>query len=166
MACNGALIGLPAFALVILAAPTGLSIAFLLGNFLIGFAAAVFAHATLTATMNQAPRAQAGLALGAWGAVQATAAGIAMALGGILRDLVDAAVEITGSFGSLADAVGYIAVYGLEIVLLVITIAVTIPLVRRTGRRRSGAAAGPVYSSADRSEPVELTSARERPETG
>lgn len=166
MACNGALIGLPAFALVILAAPTGLSIAFLLGNFLIGFAAAVFAHATLTATMNQAPRAQAGLALGAWGAVQATAAGIAMALGGILRDLVDAAVEITGSFGSLADAVGYIAVYGLEIVLLVITIAVTIPLVRRTDRRRSGAAAGPAYSSADRREPVELTSARERPETG
>ena len=30
---------------------------------------------------------QAGLALGAWGAVQASAAGIAVALGGIIRDV-------------------------------------------------------------------------------
>lgn len=131
MARNGALIGLPAFACVILAAPTGLSLAFLVGNFLIGFAAAVFGHATLTATMNRAPKEQAGLALGAWGAVQATAAGVAMALGGVIRDLVDAVVQATGSFGEFGDAAGYLAVYGLEIVLLLVTIAALGSLIRR-----------------------------------
>ena len=114
-----------------MAAPTGLSLAFLVGNFLIGFAAAVFGHATLTATMNRAPKEQAGLALGAWGAVQATAAGVAMALGGVIRDLVDAVVQATGSFGELGDAAGYLAVYGLEIVLLLVTIAALGSLIRR-----------------------------------
>ena len=90
MAQNGALIGLPAFALVIIAAPTGMPGLYLLGNFLIGFGGALFGHGTLTATMNRAPKHQAGLALGAWGAVQATAAGLAMALSGTLRDLVNA----------------------------------------------------------------------------
>jgi hypothetical protein len=52
--------------------------------------AGLFGHGTLTATMRSAPREQVGLALGAWGAVQATAAGIAVALGGIIRDLVTA----------------------------------------------------------------------------
>jgi BCD family chlorophyll transporter-like MFS transporter len=39
--------------------------------------------------MHLAPKDQSGLALGAWGAVQATAGGLAMALGGIARDVVD-----------------------------------------------------------------------------
>ena len=42
---------------------------FLVGNFMIGFGGALFAHGTLTATMNREPNDQAGLALGAWGAV-------------------------------------------------------------------------------------------------
>ncbi|MEO1093261.1 MAG: PucC family protein, partial [Pseudomonadota bacterium] len=50
LARSGALIGLPAFGLVIAAAPLGLDGAFLIGNFLIGFGAAIFGHATLTAT--------------------------------------------------------------------------------------------------------------------
>ncbi|WP_421709508.1 BCD family MFS transporter [Algihabitans sp.] len=141
MARNGALLGLPAFACVILAAPTGLSAPFLIGNFLIGFAAAVFAHGTLTATMNQAPKEQAGLALGAWGAVQATAAGIAMALGGILRDLVDAVVKATGAFGELGDAAGYLAVYGLEILLLLATVVAVSSLIRRNDGARRGVVA-------------------------
>ncbi len=137
-ALNGALVGVPAFALVILAAPTGLSAAFLVGNFLIGFGAAVFGHGTLTATMTQAPKDQAGLALGAWGAVQATAAGVAMALSGSIRDLVNLAVEAGGSVaGFAAEATGYITVYGLEIVLLLVTIAATIPLLqKRSGSRQ------------------------------
>ena len=64
------------------------------GNFLIGFGGALFGHGTLTATMNRAPRAQAGLALGAWGAVQATAVGLGMAMSGAIRDLVDAALGV------------------------------------------------------------------------
>lgn len=68
MAQSGALIGLPAFALVMAAAPLGLPTLFPLGNFLIGFGGARFGHGTLTATMNRARRHQAGLALRAWGA--------------------------------------------------------------------------------------------------
>ncbi|MGO3934075.1 PucC family protein, partial [Rhodopseudomonas pseudopalustris] len=67
---------------------------------------------TLTATMNAAPKDQAGLALGAWGAVQASAAGVAIALGGILRDLVTA---FAPQFG---PAAGYNFVYCLELLLL------------------------------------------------
>ncbi len=137
MTRNGALIGVPAFALVIAAAPSGLSEPFLVGNFLIGFGGAVFGHGTLTATMNRAPKDQAGLALGAWGAVQATAAGLAMAASGTIRDVVDATVGEGGSlWGVAGSASGYLAVYSLEIVLLLVTIAATLPLLRRTSTSR------------------------------
>ncbi len=131
MASNGAVIGLPAFVLVIIAAPLSLPGLFLVGNFLIGFGGALFWHGTLTASMNRAPKDQAGLALGAWGAVQATAAGVAMALSGVIRDLVNAATSATeGLWGYAAVANGYIAVYALEIILLLVTIVATIPLIR------------------------------------
>ena len=128
MARNGAAVGLPGFALVILAAPLAMPGLYLLGNFLIGFGGALFGHGTLTATMNRAPRHQAGLALGAWGAVQATAAGLAMALSGLIRDLVNATAG-AGLFGLPATANGYMVVYGIEIALLLVTIVATIPLI-------------------------------------
>ncbi len=132
LARQGAVIGLPAFVLVIVAAPMGQPMLFLIGNFLIGFGGALFGHGTLTATMNQAPRHQAGLALGAWGAVQATAAGTATGISGSLRDLVDATFGSgTALLGFAEAANGYLAVYSLEIVLLLITIAATLPLIRR-----------------------------------
>ncbi len=132
MAQTGAVLGLPAFALVILAAPLDQVGLFLAGNVLIGFSAALFSHGTLTATMNRAPKSQAGLALGAWGAVQATAAGVGMALSGVIRDLVNAALgAVEQVWGVAASAAGYITVYSLEIVLLVVTIAATLPLIRR-----------------------------------
>ncbi len=138
MTQNGAIIGVPAFALVILAAPLQLSAAFLVGNFLIGFGAAVFWHGTLTATMRLAPKDQIGLALGAWGAVQATAAGIAMALSGTIRDLVNAALGATDTlFGFDRAASGYITVYALEIALLLATIVALVPLVRRSSAERA-----------------------------
>ncbi len=116
----GAMAGLPAFALVILAAPTGIPTLFGVGTLLIGFGAGLFGHGTLTATMNLAPKTHSGLALGAWGAVQATGAGVAIALGGILRDL--AAAHGGATFG-------YTFVYALEMVLLVLTIIAIWPLV-------------------------------------
>jgi BCD family chlorophyll transporter-like MFS transporter len=116
----GALAGLPAFAMVILAAPTGIPTLFGVGTMLIGFGAGLFGHGTLTATMNLAPKTHSGLALGAWGAVQATGAGIAIALGGILRDL---AAMVGGS------TFGYTFVYALEMVLLVLTIIAIRPLI-------------------------------------
>ena len=137
---NGALIGLPAFAMVIVAAPVGVMGLFLAGNFLIGFGGALFSHGTLTATMNRAPAHQAGLALGAWGAVQATAAGIALALSGVVRDLVNMAMGATGGFwGFDAVASGYVTVYFIEIVLLLVTVAATVPLIRRASRSHPGA---------------------------
>ncbi len=118
MAAYGALIGIPAFLAVILAAPSHAVWLFGLGTFFIGFGAGLFGHGTLTATMRLAPRGQAGLALGAWGAVQATAAGLAIAFGGILRDVVAHLVP-AGAFGA---ATGYDAVYSLEITLLCLTL--------------------------------------------
>ncbi len=141
----GALIGLPGFAAVILAAPAGMPALFFAGNFLVGFGAALFGHGTLTATMNLAPRAQAGLALGAWGAVQATGAGLGIALSGVLRDVVNALADpAQGPWGLAPEATGYLSVYALEIILLLVTLVAVAPLVR--GAR--GAAAVPTAPNA------------------
>ena len=121
MAIWGTFIGIPAFLLVIGSALTGAAWMFVLGTLLIGFGAGIFGHGTLTATMNLAPKDQAGLALGAWGAVQASAAGVAVALGGIMRDLV---AHVTNS------VTGYLSVYALEVVLLLITMVAMVPLLR------------------------------------
>ena len=126
MACYGALVGIPAFAAVIIAAPLSSALLFGGGTFLIGFGAGLFGHGTLTATMNLAPPDQTGLALGAWGAVQASAAGLAIALGGILRDVV-----ATWAQAGSGAALGYDCVYILEIVLLFATLVVMFPLMRR-----------------------------------
>jgi BCD family chlorophyll transporter-like MFS transporter len=134
MASLGALAGLPAFALVISSAFLSSTAAFALGTFLIGFGAGLFGHGTLTATMNLAPRAQAGLALGAWGAVQASAAGLAIALGGIIRDVVDLFGPALLGHGALGPAAGYHVVYGLEIGLLAVTLVAMQPMLGRARR--------------------------------
>jgi MFS transporter, BCD family, chlorophyll transporter len=133
----GALIGLPAFACVILAAPLDSPLWFGIGNFLVGFGAATFGHGTLTATMGLAPRAQTGLTLGAWGAVQATAAGVGVALSGVVRDAVNAFSAAPGIAGRSIN--GFLAVYGIEILLLGATLVVVLPLMRRA----AGAATAP-----------------------
>jgi BCD family chlorophyll transporter-like MFS transporter len=132
----GAAVGLPAFALVIASAPLGIIPLFLAGNFFIGFGGALFGHATLTATMQRAPEKQAGLALGAWGAVQATAVGIGMAVSGAVRDLANLLWGATdGLWGVAGVAMGYFTVYVLEIALLVVTLVATLPLLRKLGQR-------------------------------
>jgi BCD family chlorophyll transporter-like MFS transporter len=130
MAAGGALLGIPAFAAVLLAAPFDSVMLFGFGVLLIGLSAGIFSHGTLTATMNSAPKEQTGLALGAWGAVQATAAGVAVALGGIGRDVISSFAS-QGSFGpSLAGpATGYAFVYSIEIALLVATTVVMAALI-------------------------------------
>jgi BCD family chlorophyll transporter-like MFS transporter len=124
MASNGAKIGIPAFILVILAAPLDSTFIFIVGVVMIGFGNGLFSHGTLTATMRYAPENQSGLALGAWGAVQATAAGIAVGVGGIFRDIL-AGMASRNYFGPdlNSPATGYCGVYLLEIILLFITIA-------------------------------------------
>jgi MFS transporter, BCD family, chlorophyll transporter len=119
LAAGGALVGSVAFALVLQAALSLSLASFVLGVVLIGFGGGLFGHGTLTLTMNRAPREQAGLALGAWGAVQATAAGVAVALGGVLRDVAGAFAS-QGWFGPALSGpgTGYAFVYAIEIVLL------------------------------------------------
>jgi MFS transporter, BCD family, chlorophyll transporter len=126
----GACIGLPAFGAVLLASLTLSVSVFAFGAALIGLGAGIFSHGTLTVTMNRAPKDQIGLALGVWGAVQATCAGIAVALGGVLRDVVGTLAE-RGTFGTTLDvpATGYAFVYVVEVVLLLLTIAVMSTLV-------------------------------------
>jgi BCD family chlorophyll transporter-like MFS transporter len=134
VARTGIILGLPAFALVIASVPSGLLPFFLMGNFLIGFGGALFAHGTLTATMNRAPDSQAGLALGAWGAVQATAAGLALAFSGTIRDLATVALAgVDIPWGFAGAAAGYGIVYAIEIALLLLTIGATVPLLRKRG---------------------------------
>jgi BCD family chlorophyll transporter-like MFS transporter len=136
MSALGAWLGIPAFAAVILAATLESVGLFGFGVLLIGLSGGIFSHGTLTITMNRAPKEQVGLALGAWGAVQATAAGVAVAVGGVLRDIVGS-LAAQGTFGpSLArPATGYTAVYLIEIGLLVATIVAMAALV---GDRRRG----------------------------
>jgi BCD family chlorophyll transporter-like MFS transporter len=82
--------------------------------------------------MNLAEGGRGGLALGAWGAVQATAAGLAIAVGGAVRDAVSA-LAAQGALGPAftGPAVGYGVVYHLEIALLFMTLVAIGPLVRR-----------------------------------
>ncbi len=130
VARNGAIIGLPAFICVIISAPLEMPMLFVFGNFLIGFGGALFAHGTLTATMNRAPREQVGLALGSWGAVQATAAGVGMALSGVIRDLVNS-INISAFIPSSGEvANGYISVYAIEVILLIATVMIILPLIK------------------------------------
>jgi BCD family chlorophyll transporter-like MFS transporter len=131
----GAAVGLPAFLAVILAAPLQVPALFALGTLLIGFGGGLFGHGTLTSTMNLAPPDQRGLALGAWGAVQASAAGIAVAMGGIIRDTVSAMISQQRLPPLAGPATGYMLVYSIELVLLAATLLAMIPLMRLTRDR-------------------------------
>jgi BCD family chlorophyll transporter-like MFS transporter len=73
-----------------------------------------------------------GMALGAWGAVQALAAGLSMFIGGALRDTVST-LATEGALGSALamPVIGYSAVYHLEMLLLFITLVAIGPLVGR-----------------------------------
>jgi BCD family chlorophyll transporter-like MFS transporter len=122
MASLGALCGIPGFLGVIASGSFDSTWLFAFGILLIGFGGGLFGHGTLTATMNLAPQGQSGLALGAWGAVQATAAGLAIAVGGIIRDVIDSIYQ---------PPLGYEMVYTIEIILLIATVLTMIPLMKK-----------------------------------
>ncbi|MFN7550824.1 MAG: BCD family MFS transporter [Pseudomonadota bacterium] len=145
IASAGTLFGLAGMTAVVFAAPLHSAGLFVGGAALVGFGGGLFAHATLTAAMRFAPAGEVGLALGIWGAVQATAAGGATALSGLLRDGFDglAAAGLLGE--TLATpATGYGVVYNLEIVLLFATLAALGPLVRRSAPLEPDLSVGPV----------------------
>ena len=133
LAAYGALAGLPAFSAVIFAAPMGADWLFRAGSMGIGFGGGLFAVGTLSAAMRMEERAFVGLALGAWGAVQATATGASVAFGGALRDIASG-LATQGALGSaLAMPVtGYSIVYHVEMLLLFMTLVAIGPLVGRS----------------------------------
>ncbi|WP_132254555.1 BCD family MFS transporter [Methylobacterium segetis] len=135
VAAAGAVVGIMAFSAVVFAAPLASQQLFATGVTLIGLGGGLFAHGTLTASMAKAGPEDTGLALGAWGAVQASAAGLAIAASGILRD-VGSDLATSGALGeALSDpAIGYLVVYHIEIALLFATLVAIGPLVRE-GRR-------------------------------
>jgi MFS transporter, BCD family, chlorophyll transporter len=140
MALIGAALGVPAFAAVIATTLAPSLALFVSGVLFIGVGAGLFGHGTLTLAMNRAPKEQIGMALGAWGAVQATAAGAGVALGGIGRDTVHALAQ-SGVFGDAlaTPATGYAFVYGIEIVLLLATVVAMKALLRSETRQSAAA---------------------------
>ena len=133
MGARGILAGLAAFSAVIFANPMASEFMFFLGACLIGLGGGLFSVSTLTAAMTMPAEGSAGrgLALGAWGAAQATAAGLSIAIGGGLRDTINQ-IAISGGLGEALNspATGYSVVYHFEILLLFFTLVALGPLVR------------------------------------
>lgn len=135
LAARGLIIGIPAFSAVVFADPLMSLTLFRLGTFFIGFGGGLFAVGTLLAAMLLTQDHGSGLALGAWGAVQAASAGSAILAGGLLRDAVTS-LGLSGYLGAGFEtpSIGYSFVYHLEIGLLFLTLIVIGPMVRLTRR--------------------------------
>lgn len=132
LAAIGALLGLPAFACVIFSAPLGSATMFQVGAALIGFGGGLFSVGMLLTAMEMTQSDQAGMVLGAWGAVQATASGVAMALGGVARDVVGH-LATQGQLGEVlvSDVTGYNFVFQTEMVMMFVVLVALGPLVSR-----------------------------------
>ena len=142
----GALIGIPGFAAIILSAGVVGPALFVAGTLATGVGAGLFGHATLTATIRAAPKDRIGLSLGAWGAVQATCAGIGVALAGIVRDVL----VTLPAFSGLSAHTPYNAVFMAEIAFLVLAILVCLPLAAKRGAAIGGRAiTGPGSNSVE-----------------
>ena len=130
----GGVAGIAAFLCVVFAAPLHAATLLAVGATIIGLGGGLFSVGTLTAAMalgDETEDGRTGFALGAWGAVQASCAGCAIAVGAILRDAVSAAAVARDLGTTLAGpATGYACVYLAEIVLLLGTLVALGPLVR------------------------------------
>jgi len=130
----GAVAGMFGFASIILSAPIDSPVMLMCGALMIGFGNGLFSVGTLLKVMALPHNGEHGMALGAWGAVQATAAGIAMALAGGIRDGVMKAMN--GGSSALApgvpSAAGYLVTYGLAIAGLFVLLVVLGPLAARS----------------------------------
>ena len=137
VAALGAVVGVVSFVAVIFASPLHSSALFSVGTFLMGMGEGLFAVGTLSTAMGLRDAAQHGIALGAWGAVFATAEGLSMACAGLIRDTMATAALDGRLTGPLADpSVPYSTVYHIETLLLFGTLVALGPLVRLV---RSGA---------------------------
>lgn len=138
LAAYGALAGLPAFSAVVFSAPLDAAWLFRFGALGIGFGGGLFAVGTLYTAMRLEDSGFTALALGAWGAIQSTAAGLSMFFGGALRDVVTGLAS-SGALGAGMNtpSTGYSVVYHIEILLLFITLVAIGPLVGRNAMNSS-----------------------------
>jgi len=132
LAALGALAGAGAFVFIVFAAPFQSAGLLRVGSVLIGFGGGLFLVGTLTEAMELHAEGRSGLAMGAWGGVHATAAGLAILGGGVLRDVTTALAE-SGALGPglTGPEAGYLLVYHLEILALFLAVGVLGPMVRR-----------------------------------
>lgn len=127
----GATAGIAAFLFVVFAGPLGSAPLLAIGATIIGFGGGLFSVGTLTAAMSISDEGRTGLSLGAWGAVQATCGGLAIAIGAFARDLISSAATARELGATLAaPTTGYAFVYCFEILLLLATLVALGPLVR------------------------------------
>ena len=127
----GAVAGMFGFALIILSGAIGSALLLMSGALLIGFGNGLFSVGTLLRVMSLPHKGEHGLALGAWGAVQATAAGCAMAIAGGIRDGVTSWTSRAGLAGASQSA-GYEVAYLAAIAGLFVLLIVLGPLAARS----------------------------------
>jgi BCD family chlorophyll transporter-like MFS transporter len=132
LAALGLVAGITGFSAIIFSEPLHAANLFRTGAGIIGFGGGLFAVCTMLAAMDIAEKSDNGLAIGAWGAVQATAIGLGLAAGGLIRDGVNSLVAGAEPGAALsAPAAGYSVVYHLEIGLLFAALAALGPLAAR-----------------------------------
>lgn len=145
LASYGALGGVLGFVAVIFASPLESAAMFRGGTMLIGFGEGLFGVGTLSSAMSLRDPSQHGIALGAWGAVFATAEGSSFAISGVFKDWLSHVVS-TGVLGEAMSvpSVPYSFVYHVEIFVLFATLVALGPLVRPRGANvRESAVARP-----------------------
>ncbi len=133
----GVVIGIAAFAMVVMSAPLAAVPLLCIGAAGIGLGNGMFSVGTLIAAMDLSHGGKSGLALGAWGSVQASAAGVAILLSGAIKDGIGALAE-SGRLGAgmVGPATGYSFVWHIEIALLFATLVALGPLARRAWNAR------------------------------
>ena len=135
LAGAGTLIGIPAFSALVFSGALDLPWLFRIGASAIGLGGGIASVALLSAATALAEDGRFGFAAGVWGTVQALSAGLAVGLGGLLRDLAGPLAAVTGR----PDA-PYAIVYHVEIALLFAALVALGPLARRVSGPDAAAA--------------------------
>jgi MFS transporter, BCD family, chlorophyll transporter len=143
LAAIGTLIGVFAFGFILMSGPMESAFLLQVGSGFLGVGGGLFLVGTLTAAMDLQDTEGNGLAMGAWGAVQASAMGLAVLGGGFIRDVTTGLAE-SGALGPgvTGAGAGYMVVFQLEIIALFLAMAALGPLVAAgrgisAGSRRS-----------------------------
>jgi BCD family chlorophyll transporter-like MFS transporter len=132
LASQGVIVGILGFALIAAASMSKSAFLFRVGVMMIGFGEGLFGVGTLSFAMNIRDASQHGIALGAWGAVFATAEGLSFAVSGVTKDWLSHLVA-RGALGPgiSSPAAPYTVVYLTEIVVLMATLVPLASLLRR-----------------------------------